>query len=323
MANQIRKIYQELQAQSFDMRALLRLATWGCAAAAALMLAVFSAYSTARSQSQTVAVAPQAEPAGAPRSPPAITAQLAARAADMENEARRLSEAVLALTADRDQLLTRVASLERGLEDVTGSVKRQAAAPPPPASPAAPQLPAIAFAPAPLAGGTPRRAEPEPVSLPARVELPPPPTRLATIPVATTPAAGVADEEQAKGEFAVDVGGAVNFDGLRVLWNSSRNANAVLFEGLQPLVAARENRSRGVDLRLIVGPLASTEAATQICAALLAARRSCQMTTYEGQPLPLTAPPEPDRQSERQPERRPATTTSRNSGQSKTRTSRP
>jgi hypothetical protein len=183
-------------------------------------------------------------------------------------------------------------------------------------------LPAIAFAPAPLAGGTPRRAEPEPASPPARVELPPP-TRLATIPVATTPAAGVADEEQAKGEFAVDVGGAVNFDGLRVLWNSSRSANAVLFEGLQPLVAARENRSRGVDLRLIVGPLASTEAATRICAALLAARRSCQMTTYEGQPLPLTAPPEPDRQSERQPERRPATTTSRNSGQSKTRTSRP
>ena len=46
----------------------------------------------------------------------------------MENETRRLSETVQALTADRDRLLARVASLERSLEDVTSSIKRQAAA---------------------------------------------------------------------------------------------------------------------------------------------------------------------------------------------------
>jgi hypothetical protein len=126
---------------------------------------------------------------------------------------------------------------------------------------------------------------------------------VALTPVATTPVTPTPDEGQAKGEFAIDVGGAVNFDGLRVLWHSSRNANAVLFEGLQPLVAVRESKSRGVDLRLIVGPLASTEAATRMCAALLAARRSCQMTTYEGQPLPLAATPDAERPSERQAER--------------------
>ena len=70
----------------------------------------------------------------------------------------------------------------------------------------------------------------------------------------SSPASVVPEDEQAKGEFAVDVGGAVNFDGLRVLWNSSRNANSVLFEGLQPLVAVRESKSRGVDLRLIFLP---------------------------------------------------------------------
>ena len=101
-------------------------------------------------------------------------------------------------------------------------------------------------------------------------------------------------------------------------------ANAVLFDGLQPLVAVRESKSRGVDLRLIVGPLASTEAATRMCAALLAARRSCQMTTYEGQPLPLAAPPDadrpPEKQAERQSERRTSSTTSsRNSEKSKSR----
>jgi len=112
--------------------------------------------------------------------------------------------------------------------------------------------------------------------------------------------------------FGVDVGGAVNFDGLRVLWNSTRSANAALLEGLHPVVAVRESKSRGVDLRLIVGPLASTEAATRTCAALVAARRFCQMTTFEGQPFALemseperraTPPPPPPRTSSKSPTR--------------------
>ena len=107
----------------FDLRALLRLAIWGCAASGALMVAVISAYSTAGSQ-RTAAAAPPRDPPQLP----AVTAQLVTRAADMENETRRLSETVQALTADRDRLLARVASLERSLEDVTGSIKRQAAA---------------------------------------------------------------------------------------------------------------------------------------------------------------------------------------------------
>jgi hypothetical protein len=68
-----------------------------------------------------------------------------------------------------------------------------------------------------------------------------------------------------------------------------------LFDDLHPMVAVRENKSRGVDLRLVVGPIASSEAATQMCATLLAARRFCQMTIFEGQPLPqASAVTEPD-----------------------------
>ncbi len=319
MANQIRKLYQDLQAQSFDMRALLRLATWGGAAAAALLVAVVSAYSTAGSRTAVALAAP-----GDQR----ITAQLAARSAEVETESRRLSEAVLALTADRDRLLTRIASLERSLEDVTGSIKRQAVTPPP--SPPAQSLPAIAFAPAPLAG-PPRQGQlpkeaPKEVPKDAEPATPPAPGEpqpVAHIP-ANTPPAAAADDDQAKGEFAVDLGGSANFDGMRSLWNSSRNANAALFKGLHPLVTVRENKSRGVELRLIVGPLASTEQATRMCATLLAARRSCQMTTYEGRPLPRSAPPDPERQSERKTERPPAVTTpARNSGSSSPRSTRP
>jgi hypothetical protein len=98
----------------------------------------------------------------------------------------------------------------------------------------------------------------------------------------------------------------VNFDGLRVLWTSTRGSNAALFEGLHPVVTARENtRTKAVELRLVAGPLANAEAAARICATLTAARRYCQPVAFEGQRLanadaaperkpaaaPKTAPP--------------------------------
>jgi hypothetical protein len=109
----------------------------------------------------------------------------------------------------------------------------------------------------------------------------PPPTRVANLPEASDP-----EGKSRIVDFGLDIGGATTFDGLRALWNSVRNSTADLFEDVHPMVAVRENKSRGVDLRLVVGPIASSEAATQMCATLLAARRFCQMTIFEGQPLP-------------------------------------
>ena len=103
----------------------------------------------------------------------------------------------------------------------------------------------------------------------------------------------------------VDVGGATNFDELRMLWNSVTGAHASLFENLHPVVSARENtKSRAADLRLIVGPLADTDAAGRICNALNAAKRYCRPATFEGQPLALVAPEPPRRP--RAPERKAA-----------------
>jgi hypothetical protein len=317
MANQIRKLYQDILAQSFEMRALLRLAAWGGAAAGALMLAVLSAYWTSGSRTAIAMVAP-----GDPRTA-VITTQLAARSNELEAEARRLSEAVTTLTADRERLITRITSLERSLEDVTGSIKRQTTAAPPAATAGPPALPAIAFAPAPLAGGPPPRQGPKD----AEAATPPPapeqpPAQLANVPANLAPPAAAPEEDQAKGEYAVDLGGSANFDGMRALWNAARKDNAALFKNLQPLVTVREGKARGVELRLIVGPLASTEHATRMCAALLAARRSCQMTMFEGQPLPRPAPPDPP--AEKRTERPPAANTpARDSGKSNVRTGRP
>jgi hypothetical protein len=109
------------------------------------------------------------------------------------------------------------------------------------------------------------------------------PERIANAP------AGASDEAVAdspKGEFGVDIGGAANFEGLRVLWASTKANNGALFEGLHPAVAVRENsRAKNTELRLIVGPLADVEAAARLCANLSTARRYCQPVAFEGQRL--------------------------------------
>jgi hypothetical protein len=257
------------------------------------MVAVLSTHSTMGSQRLAAAVAVPAAPSNVGRAEtqvPAIAAGLAARADDAENATRRLAETVLALASDRDRLAERIALIERGLQDLTGSIRRQAAA----------SLPSAPAASAPLAA-TPAGPVAEAPPLPqsrlqaAAAEASPPEPAARVAGVAATEASEPGPV--AKVEFGIDVGGAANFDGLRALWLSTKQVSDELFDGLRPLVSAHENRSRGVDLRLVVGPLASTEVATRMCAALLAARRTCQMTTFEGSPLSLEAP---------EPERRPA-----------------
>jgi hypothetical protein len=346
MADQIRILDRFIQAKPFDLRALLRLASWGCAAAAALMLAVLSASIGSKHQTIATPTATQV---------PAATVHLTTRQAEPDKATRQLTEAVSGLTADRERLVARIATIERNLEDVTGSIKQQAALPPTPspvsaqtsvhtptvmptpaAAPAqasaavptstpapasgpapAPRpstLPALAPAPTAAAPAPPsprsNQAQPEKTTPPAATAPPPapvpPPGAIAAAPhapaapPATTPSPEPASTRVANlpdasepdtgktriVDFGLDIGGSTTFDGLRALWNSVRNNTADLFDDLHPMVAVRENKSRGVDLRLVVGPIASSEAATQMCATLLAARRFCQMTIFEGQPLP-------------------------------------
>src|SRR5262245_61352171 len=171
MADHIRNVDRILQAKSVNMRGLLRLATWGCAAAAALMLAVMSA--TVGSKGVTIASpAPGDLPRPMPQVPSA-TVQLAPRTTEAESATRQLSEAISGLAADRDRLVTRIAKIERNLEEVTGSIKQQqqaAASPPAPAAnPAA--LPAVT--PAPAASPPASKSQPEVAPAPAAAAAPP------------------------------------------------------------------------------------------------------------------------------------------------------
>jgi len=269
-----------------DMRGLRRLAIWGLSATAALAIAVAAAFSDANSR-RLLASAPPSNAASVVQK----AAPPAAPTPDRDAESRRLSEVLGALVADREQLVARIGAIERNLEDVTGSIQRQAAAaaaapsPPVPASPAA--APPAAPSPSkeaaltPAEPGNPARAAPPPVALsnPGGADQ-------ALAPAEPPVAPSAAESATTRTEFGVDVGGAASFDGLRVLWASTKGSNAALLEGLHPVVATRENsRTKAVELRLIAGPLANLEAAARLCAMLTAARRYCQPVAFEGQRL--------------------------------------
>jgi hypothetical protein len=96
------------------MQALWRLALWGGFATVALFVAVVATFSGASLRSATSAL-----PSASRFADPDLAPQLDETA----EETRRLSEAVRALSADRDQLVARIAVIERNLDN-TGSIKR-------------------------------------------------------------------------------------------------------------------------------------------------------------------------------------------------------
>jgi hypothetical protein len=116
----------------------------------------------------------------------------------------------------------------------------------------------------------------------------------------TAPAEPIA----AAGGLGVDVGGAIDYGGLRALWRSTKDTDPALLEELYPVVTVRENgKTHSAELRLVVGPIADAEAAERLCTTLAAAHHYCQAVAFEGQRLalsetaPLKAAPAPSHRS--------------------------
>jgi hypothetical protein len=336
----------------FGMQALWRLAIWGGLATFALFAAVLSAYSNAGTQRQTASVTSGQDT----KQPRGDIVEFKAEPSNDE-ETRRLTEAVRALTADRDQLLTRVAALERNFDGVTGTIKRDRIAASQPAQMQGPPIPAPAQVPAQTPPQTQAQASAQnPASAASlRPETPPGPTPPASTPsapitpvtpmpvtsVPTAPASmapasmtpapiteaalspaqmpstkqsSASDASQGAPDAAnratssspnlaglappgqltpsglgVDVGGAANYEGLRALWHATKNGDPDLLDDLYPMVTVRENsKTHGVELRLVIGPIADAEAASQLCATLTEAHRYCQPVAFDGQRLSLT-----------------------------------
>ncbi len=281
---------QGMSTRPYGMPSLSLLLTWGTLATISLGLAIISAYSSASrpTAADSGNVQSSTSPAG-PGEPNANT--------------RRMIEAVRTRAADREQLLTRMASLERNLADVTGSIKRDvnaasqlplpqitstssAARAPAADAPASPPEMPPAAATANVPASTPASSPPSVIQA-ADIAAPDLSGRGAT--AASSPVRNAPPTETATAEVGVDVGGALNFDSLWTLWGSIKRSNLVLPEELYPLVAVRENNKSlgGVDLRLVIGPLAGAEAAASLCSRLSAEHRYCQPVAFEGQRLSL------------------------------------
>jgi hypothetical protein len=127
-----------------DMRPLLRLTVWGCGAIIAVGATVLAGRTDVGTARARVALATfRTAPLDIVKHP---NDMLASRPTGPDESEQRLAQQVRSLTADRDRLADRVASLEHNLNDLTGSISR---APAPAANGAAPNAAPNAAAPAP------------------------------------------------------------------------------------------------------------------------------------------------------------------------------
>jgi hypothetical protein len=253
MADEVRLAKADLKRATprvrVTMHGLWRLVVWGSTAATALLIAVLSSRGVVGSQRAAVAASTLGGATVAVVQPAPTPQQPAARPFDAQAETKKLADAVRDLTADNDELKSRLAVVEHSVDDVTGSIAQQAkatAAPPwPDSGPLVPSTPAAIAA----------------VIAPA---LP--------LPM----------------EYGVDIGSAVSIQALRARWAGIRSAHPQLFDGLAPTVSLSETpQSNRPELRLVLGPLASANAAAKLCTTLERFRLTCQPTIFAGRHLAL------------------------------------
>ncbi len=302
---------------AFSMESLWRLAAWASTAAMALFVAVIATRSDVGSDRVSGALA-SLHLASPPSHAGPVPAQLASQAApssrgsDLDATTRQLTQAVRALTEDRDRLAARVAMLEHNVDDLTGSISRQTAAkqaapagsagsqaaqagqigqanqgPPPSQSNQANQTNQASApwpsepAPALTAPDTVVAAVTPVLAPPAGMAAALPPSPLTPDPAAASPAAATA-------AFGVDLGGGRSAIALRTRWAGIHAAHPQLFEGLEPVAAVRPaTKTRPAELRLIVGPVTTPEAAAQLCASLAPFRVFCRPAQFGGDHLAL------------------------------------
>ena len=298
---------------------------WGGSTGVALIAVVFvsqTAPGSARlEQAFNVDHPTPAAVAMAPK-PARPVAKVAPRAAEASTETKRLAAQLRELTADRDRLAARLASLERRLEDMTGSIERRT-------TPVAAVLPSAAPPPAPKQSVTSATPAGEPVEsmlgmLPKIAAIIPPPSEAPRIiePLAMTAAAQDITAHWAappkrptanhiasvvpipmarpvrvaaaptrehpvappQPELGVDIGGALTPSGLSGQWSSVKANFGPLLAGLYPVIG-RDHRFGHFPFRLLIGPVPNETAAARLCANLAPAGIECHPARFEGPEL--------------------------------------
>jgi len=303
-ANQepVESMPEMIKLRRFDLRAFARVLFWGGSAAGALALVASTAFSDSGAERLRQAVASVIEPVKTIE-PTAATSLPSEQTIKLEDQTRQLAQAVRDLTADRERLKSRVASLEQSLTDITGTIKKQAAqiavrdlpkeAPKP--APALP-LPAIAAAPPPgiaappttVATVAPRAENPATADAPeATASVPPAPAAnmpaIATpVPLPPTRVASAAPDAPAEAapvvtrQIGIDLGAAVSLEALRAQWAALKANSGPDLIGLKPGFVVRHKSSGTTDFHLVLGPLANSTAALRLCAKMAISRIACR-----------------------------------------------
>jgi hypothetical protein len=154
----------------------------------------------------------------------------------------------------------------------------------PPAPPPAAAPHAIAAAPPAPPPAPPAAAPPvvPPAATPAKEASPAKPDETSP---AVTASVGAADSPL-KVDLGADLGPALTMTRLRARWTKLSAEHPEMVKGLRPLVTVRElGPGKPVEIRLVIGPLANVNVATEFCTALIAAQYLCRPAVFDGQRL--------------------------------------
>ncbi len=283
----------------FDMRSLWRVVFWGSSAALAVVVVAGTALSDVGTQRFNVVLASALDhlrptPPAASEPPPAVilraaeiekqtqelgrqTQEFRRQTQELNTQAQQLRETVRQLSADRDQLKTRISLLEQNLEDVTGTIKRQAQQP----APAPKEQTATATQPPPAITAPPTTtASIGETAL--RPSTPPPATEQAAVPVPQMRTAALPTAQPIeKREFGVDLGGATSLEHLRIAWATIKANAGPDLVGMRPTYAQRPRANGAIEYRLVVvGSFQDTTEAAALCKQLTAVKLNCRPGQY-------------------------------------------
>jgi hypothetical protein len=249
------------------MSKLWREVSWISAAAAALLIALFSSQNGASEQ----------RPAAVP--PVTVITKTATVPApySVESDAtRKVAGTVRELTDDLSRITTRLAAVERSIDDLTNTVMQQTQSS---KEPTGQTLPALTKDDPVTSTVTPASASGE-----APSEAPSPP---ADAPPPATDAQADNVTVASPSAYGAEIGNAVSMKILIARWVELRSAHPGVFENLKPVAAVKDNpRTNRVELRLVVS-VANRAGATKLCASLATLRIACQPVPLDGQQVAL------------------------------------
>jgi hypothetical protein len=200
--------------------------------------------------------------------------------ARVEQEIAALRDETRRTQAERSRLEQRLALLERGMDDVTGSIRRIGRDEVTGSIPTAPRELS--------------RAETAPAQTPqVQAPTPAPGTAASTSSLPTplarpeaAPAGGVTLATRT--QFGVDVGSEPTLSALRLRWQRLAERHAALLGSLEPVIAIKDGPNGQPVLSIVAGPIGDVSEAAALCARLRAAGASaCRPASFDGQRLAL------------------------------------